>query len=397
VFHTRGVTNPITCRHVAILACCSIAAVAPAADVSYETPGVERNLPVFRDALAARMTSFPLAWSAEKFPDFAAWRNEARARYVESLLAPPPAVNFAPVVLAEEDRGTHIARKVVLNLTGDSRVLVLMTLPKGTGPFPAVLLLHDHGARFDIGKEKMIEPFAGDPKHASAREWADQGYGGRFVGDELARRGYVCLATDALNWGDRGGGGYEGQQAIASNLFNLGSSFAGLIAWEDLRAAEFLATRPEVDPRRVAALGWSMGGFRATQVAALSDHIAAAISICWMATLDGLTQPGNNLTRGQSAYTMTHPGLARWLDYPDRAAIACPKPMLFFAGGQDELFPVVSVEAAYAKMRAVWAAQGAGDHFTAKIWPDLPHIFNVAMQDEAFAWLQRQMADAIAR
>lgn len=93
----------------------------------------------------------------------------------------------------------------------------------------------------------------------------------------------------------------------------------------------------------------------------------------------------------KSTYTMTHPGLARWLDYPDRAAIACPKPMLFFAGGQDRLFPVASVEAAYAKMRDVWEAQGAADHLTAKIWPDLPHIFDVAMQDEAFAWLRGQM------
>jgi dienelactone hydrolase len=263
-----------------------------------------------------------------------------------------------------------------------------MTVPKGPGPFPAVLLLHDHGARFDIGKEKVIAPLDGGnaEKLASAREWVERGYGGRFLGDELARRGYVCFATDVLNWSDRAGGGYEAQQAIASNLFNLGSSYAGLIAWEDLRSAEFLATRPEVDARRVAAMGWSLGAFRAWQVAALSEHIAAGVAVDWMATLRGLVVPGGNLTRGGSAYTTTHPGLAALLDFPDRAAIACPKPMLFHAGREDRLFPVTSVEDAFATMRAVWTAQGAGDRLVTKVW-DRGHIFDREMQDEAFAWL----------
>jgi dienelactone hydrolase len=366
------------------------APAAGSAAADYQTVGVEKNLPVFRERLSERLT-FPLSWNSGRFSDFSAWRREARTSYVQALLAPPPITDFGVQVLREEDRGTHLMREVVLNVTADSRVLAFMTVPKGTGPFPAVLLLHDHGGRFDIGKEKMIKPIAGSPREAAAVEWVAKGYGNRFVGDELARRGYVCFITDALNWSDRGGGGYEGQQAIASNLLNFGSSFAGLIAWEDIRAAEFLALQPEVDAKRIAALGWSMGGFRAWQVAALSDRISAALSICWMATLEGLLVPGGNLTRGASAYTMTHPGLGRYLDYADRAAIACPKPMLFFNGAKDGLFPLHSVKDAFAKLQAVWKSQGAEDKLVTKVW-DVGHIFDAAMQDEAFAWLDRQFA-----
>ena len=93
-----------------------------------------------------------------------------------------------------------------------------------------------------------------------AEQWVEKYYGGRYLGDELAKQGYVCLATDALNWSDRGGGGFEGQQALASNLMHLGMSLAGLIAHEDLRAAEFLASLPEVDSDRVASL-WALDGF----------------------------------------------------------------------------------------------------------------------------------------
>jgi hypothetical protein len=84
-------------------------------------------------------------------------------------------------------------------------------------------------------------------------------------------------------------------------------------------------------------------GFRAWQVTALSERIQAGVAICWMATLKGLMVAGNNQTTGQSAFALVHPGLFRLLDYPDVASIACPKPLLFYAGKKDRLFPVTSV------------------------------------------------------
>jgi dienelactone hydrolase len=365
-------------------------------DAAFQTPGVRDNLPAFRGPLAER-TTHPLSWLAGRHERFEDWRRAGRAKVHDCLLAPPPAGPFEPAVLAEEDRGTYVARKVVLNLTGDSRVLGLLLVPKGQGPFPAVLLLHDHGARFDIGKEKVIRPWDDAPeKLRSAREWVDRYYGGRFLGDELAQRGYVCFCTDALNWSHRGGAGYDGQQALAGNLLHFGMSLAGLIAHEDLRAAEFLATRPEVDGDRVAAMGLSMGSFRTWQVAALSDRVAAGVAVCWMATVKGLMVPGNNQTRGQSAFTMTHPGLLHLLDYPDVASLACPKPMLFYNGLKDPLFPPDSVREAYAKMRRVWESQKAGDRLVTKLW-DVPHVFDRAMQDEAFAWLDGALKNQRAR
>lgn len=356
---------------------------------TFQAPGVRNHLPVFRDQLTERLT-FPLSWLSGSYKDFADWRQGARAKVMECLLAPPTPAPFDPKVISEQDRGSYLARKVVFNITADSRVLGFLLVPKGHGPFPAALLLHDHGARFDIGKEKVIQPWDDRPERLkSAREWVDKYYGGRFLGDELAKRGYVCFSTDALNWSDRGGAGYEGQQALAANLLHLGSSFAGLIAWEDLRAAEFLATRPEVDGQLVAAMGLSMGSFRTWQVAALSEHIAAGVAVCWMATVKGLMVSGNNQTRGQSSFTMTHPGLFNYLDYPDVASLACPKPMLFYNGKDDALFPVPAVQEAYAKMRKVWESQRAGERLVTRLWA-VPHLFNQPMQEEAFQWLDQQ-------
>ncbi len=351
---------------------------------TYETPGIRDNLPVFYKKLAERQV-YQLSWLHGGRDDFSRWKAEARAKVMECLLTPPPAVPFNPSVISEQDRGSYVARKIVFNITADSRVLAFMLVPKSPGPHPAVLLLHDHGGKYDIGKEKVIAPWD-EPleKIESAKKWVKDYYGGRFIGDELAKKGYVCFAADMLNWSDRGATDPDGQGAFAFNLFNLGSSYAGLIAHEDLRAAEFLSEQNEVDTTSIAAMGLSVGGFRTWQLASLSSHISAGVSVCWMSTYKALIVPGANMTTG--AYTMTHPGLALYLDFPDVASIACPKPMMFCCGNHDPLFPVESINEAFAKMRKVWESQNAGDKLVTKLY-DSPHEYNLIMQSDAFEWL----------
>jgi dienelactone hydrolase len=361
---------------------------------SYQILGVdENNLPIFYHQLKDKLT-FPLSWNSGKYANFNAWRKTAKNKVIEQALISPDHTSFTPQVIDEQDQGSYLARKVAFNITAESRVQALMLVPKGKGPFPAVLLLHDHGAKFDIGKEKMIAPWDDEVKSKSAKAWSDKYFSGRFVGNELAERGYVVLAVDALGWGDRGGIKYENQQALASNLLSMGTSLAGIMAHEDMRSADFLASLPEVDKSRVGAMGFSMGAYRAWQVAALSDSIKVGVAVCWMTTTKGVMVPGNNILRGQSSFYMTHSGLVNYLDYPDIASIAAPKPMLFYNGDADGLFPVDSVKDAYGKMHQVWQSQKADDKLETKIWSALGHVFVKEEQEEAFQWLDHWLQPA---
>ncbi|MFJ8886446.1 dienelactone hydrolase family protein [Streptomyces sp. NPDC102402] len=347
-----------------------------------------RVLPAFHQRLKDELT-FPLSWARSATRDFPAWRAEARARVGEALLQPPgPGPEpYAPVTVDAHDAGPYTARTVEFALTRYGRARGSLLVPHGEGPFPAVLVLHDHGSEFAIGREKAVRPWSAPDRLDRATAWAARHYGGRFTGDELASRGYAVLAVDTLGWGDRGPLAYEDQQALAANLFQLGTSAAGLAAHEDIRAAAFLASLPEVDERRVGALGFSMGAYRAWQLSALSDRIRAAAAVCWMTGLREMLVPGDNTLRGQSAYFMLHPGLNRLLDIPDVASLAAPKPALFQAGGADPLFAPVGVAAAYGKLRAVWESQGAGDRLTTEVWPGQGHTFGTGMQEAVFAWL----------
>ncbi|MHB9754520.1 dienelactone hydrolase family protein [Streptomyces sp. BYX5S] len=349
------------------------------------------NLPAFHPLLKQEL-NYPLAWGTSPIRDFGTWRRTARATFEDLLLVDRQSdVPYAPRFEAASQGDGYSRQLVDVALTRYERVRGALLTPDGPGPFPAVLLLHDHGARFDIGKEKFVRPWYDDTRLTSAEAWADTYFTGRFVGDELARRGYVVLCFDAYGWGDRGPVAYDQQQALASNFYNLGSSLAGLMAREDARAAAFLAGLDRVDSRRVAAVGFSMGGYRAWQTAALSDAVAAAVSVCWMTGLKEMMVPGNNTLRGQSSYYMLHPGLARHLDIPDVASLAAPRPMYLLDGADDTLFTREGVDAAYARMRTVWHSRHAPGHLRTETWPDLGHVFVQPMQDAVFTWLDRTL------
>ncbi|MEJ5188833.1 MAG: alpha/beta fold hydrolase [Breznakiellaceae bacterium] len=350
--------------------------------------GVDKPLPVFYEALRDRMP-FILGWKADL--DFPKWKAVALEKAREIMIPWEDSTPFDMKIIDTVDRGTYTAQKVVFNISRDSRVLAYLLVPRGTGPFPAALMLHDHGSKFDIGKEKLVEPWGDEEKRASSRVWIDKYYGGRYVGDELAKRGFVVLSFDALGWGDRSVKGWstEAQQALAANLMNMGVSYAGLIALEDVRAARFLASLPEVDTSRLVAVGFSMGAFRSWQVAALSPDIKAAVVVNWMATMQGLMVPGNNQLKGQSAFTMLHPFIGRYLDYPDVAGLAAPKPMLVYAGEADTLFPVPSVKQAFEKLQAIWKAARAPEKLETRLWAT-GHIYDQEKQEASFVWLERQ-------
>ncbi len=356
---------------------------------------IEEGLPIFT-AKWLRELIPSLRFDPIKFGDFNKWKKAGRKALMESLGIPPPFESFNPVLLAEEDRESYVARKIAINISGWERIPVYLLVPKGTPPFPGVLCLHDHGAHFSIGKEKVVMPI--DEKEEvvrDAKDWVNRYYGGKFIGDELAKRGYVVLAIDALFWGSRqecGGSKYEDQQRVSSNIFHLGATWLGIITWDDMRSVDFLASLPEVDPERIGAIGLSMGAHRTWMLCALSDRVKVGCAICWMATTKSLMVPGNNQTRGESAYSMLAPNLTTLLDIPDIASLACPKPMLFFSGRYDSLFPIDGVEECYKILKSVWDSQEKGDYLCTKIW-DLGHLFNQEMQDEAFDWLDKFLKD----
>ncbi|QDA36067.1 hydrolase (plasmid) [Paracoccus liaowanqingii] len=284
----------------------------------------------------------PLAHGA---PD---WRRRIRAAWTAALPAPDPVANF-------QDGTLHFA-------SGKQVRGIVLVPDRITGC--AVLLLHDHGGRFDQGWRKMVT----DP----------QGFYGGAPAQRLVAAGHPVFCFDTLGWGDRQMPG--DQQALACTAMGLGTSLAGLVAGEDRDIAAWIAARPEAR-RGLAAWGFSFGAFRAWQALATSDHVTAAVAISWMAWRRDLLRLGAPLSAGQAAFWMLHPSLTGLADLPDLAMAGAPKPLFLRSGDADRHLPLAAVAPAFAHLHGIW-----GGRLDAEIFPG-GHVCPPEVQQQAIAFL----------
>lgn len=368
----------------------------------YEWQG---EIPTYVETLKKELT-YPMAWVNSPIKNFKKWKKAARAKVLECMMTPPKAAAAWDMeVLGEEQRDGYKAQKIAFNINAYSRITAYLLIPDGKGPFPTVNALHDHGAHLFIGKEKMIRPFFTPEEQDSptkqelcqeilddADAWARQLYDNQYVGDYLAKHGYVVFSADAPMWGERGrkeGVDRNKYDLIAGNMMMLGRDLSAFMTYDDISSTEFLASLPMVDAKRIGCVGCSMGAYRSWMLSALSDRIKAGASICWMITTDAqLTRRFGRKENGGFANCI--PGLRQYLDYPHIASLACPKPMLFINGTKDKLFPVPGVKDAFAEMHKVWKSQGADNLLDTELW-EIPHSCGLKAQEKILEFLDRNL------
>ena len=368
----------------------------------YEWQG---EIPTYVETLKKELT-YPMAWGNSTIKNFKKWKKAARVKVFECMMTPPKAAAAWDMeVLGEEQRDGYKAQKIAFNINAYSRITAYLLIPDGKGPFPTVNALHDHGAHLFIGKEKMIRPFfTPEEQDAPAKQalcqeilddadaWARQLYDSQYVGDYLAKHGYVVFSADAPMWGERGrkeGVDRNKYDLIAGNMMMLGRDLSAFMTYDDISSTEFLASLPMVDAGRIGCVGCSMGAYRSWMLSALSDRIKAGASICWMITTDAqLTRRFGRKENGGFANCI--PGLRQYLDYPHIASLACPKPMLFINGTKDKLFPVPGVEDAFAEMHKVWKSQGADNLLDTELW-EIPHSCGLKAQEKMLEFLDKNL------
>lgn len=348
--------------------------------------------PVYVDSLLGELT-YPLAWGNSPVTDFSQWRREARAKVRECMLMPPKAAAPRMEVVAEEQRDGYTARKITFWQNAYARVTAYLLVPNTPGRHPAVNVLHDHGGHLFIGKEKMVRPI-GETQDVvdDAEAWVAKLYDGHYLGDRLAREGYVVLATDAPLWGDRGrkeGVDRKKYDLIAGNMMMLGRDLSAWMTYDDIAATELLASLPEVDSTRVGCVGFSMGGYRSWMLAALSDRIKASVAVCWMTTTEA--QFASWRQRAENGgFANCLPGMRQWLDYPHIAAMACPNAMLLISGDSDKLFAPEGIKDAFQTLHATWQSQGADTRLTTELWP-MGHECGEKVQQRLMEWLKNNL------
>lgn len=288
-----------------------------------------------------------------------------------------------------------------------------------TGKLPGIIALHDHGGFKFYGKEKIASG-PGSPDSVQ-RKWWDQHYGGRPWANELARRGFAVLVPDVFCWGsrkfpleqippsDRHYGRTIHQQTPAgfqtpqmsehswASVFHehtiqrychaLGTSMAGIVAYEDRIAESYLAGRKDVRADRIGCIGLSGGGLRSTLLRAAGKRIKAAVVVGLMSTYAGLLD--HNVI-SHTWMLFPSPQLAQLGDWPDLAACQAPLPLMVQYDREDSLFTMQGMRSAHRRLSKLYRSAGKPKNYVGEFY-DGPHKFDLPMQESAFVWLDRQL------
>jgi cephalosporin-C deacetylase-like acetyl esterase len=258
----------------------------------------------------------------------------AQLQWMLGLDPLPPRSPLQPEVCGRLVRTGYVVEKLIYESVPGLRVTANLYLPAETeGPVPCVLYLCGH----------MIHPCGAKTQYQDRFLW-------------YPAHGFACLAVDSLECGEIPGWHHGTHSLSCWEWFALGYTPAGLEVWSAMRALDYLATRPEVDARRLGVTGISGGGVMSWYLAALDERIQAAAPSCSTYTIGSQARLG--LVGSQCDCTF-YPNV-HGHDFPVVGALIAPRPLLLTSGRRDRIFPPPGFREVYRRVRGVYALYGAG-------------------------------------
>ena len=150
--------------------------------------------------------------------------------------------------LESVDCGSYFREKVEYYTEPDEVIRAYISIPKDRkSKIPAIFCHHQHDWNFALGKSEVVG-LAGDP---------DQ----RFAA-ELAERGYITFAPDAIGFEERNwsGGTFEAAYFELTSRLVVGRTLLAKVLHDVSTGIDYLESRDEVDRSRIGFIGHSYGG-----------------------------------------------------------------------------------------------------------------------------------------
>ena len=302
-------------------------------------------------------------------------RQELVRERMFSTLGPLPGkTNLKAKVTGTLKRDGYTVEKVVYQSMPGFYVTGNLFIPDGgRKPYPAVLGTCGHSMN---GK-------AADVYQAL---WVD-----------LVTEGFVVLTFDPPGQGERfmywdeglGSTWLEGTTTEHSmpgiQCLLTGANAATYFVWDMIRSIDYLISRPEVDPERIAVTGNSGGGMATAYLAAMDTRLAAAVPSCYLTSWRKLWS-----TIGpQDAEQNMLPFIGNGLDFGDFPLAFAPKPYLMNLAIRD-FFNIVGARHTYTEASRVYGLFGAEDK-VAKFEADDYHGYTRPPRQACVEWLARHL------
>ncbi|MDR1304615.1 MAG: acetylxylan esterase [Verrucomicrobiales bacterium] len=252
--------------------------------------------------------------------------------------------------------------KVAFDSAGGLRVHGWLAKPPGTGPFPAMLIL----------------PGAGFNARPRPLEHARHGYLALDIqvhGQEVDLEKYPTIP------------GYYDQAVFNPPADN----YMRRIYLNCLQAVSYLASRPDVDPRRIVVVGGSQGGRTTVSTAALDPRVAAAVPaithhanvpyVSWAWASQKTKQDGMDSELPPTVDNDEQRCLAYYDTMNFAPTVKCP--VFMNAGLIDGVSPPSGVFAVYQRL-------GTKDKTMVPL-PGLAHDWSAEFDRRAWRWLEEKL------
>ena len=340
------------------------------------------------------------------------WQSAAKKVTIDRMgirnVGPMP---HAVIKKEYEYDGLHIEELSWQLPYGRATEAILLKPADAKGALPAILAFHDHGGNKYFGTRKITK--TSDNQHPLMKSHQEEYYGNVAWANEVAKKGYVVLVSDAFTFGSRrvmlqdvpdhlrngqtdenpeeeknikayNAWASDHEHVMAKSLFCSGTTWPGVFFAEDRVALDILSARKDVDAANIGCCGLSGGGLRTDFMAGLEDRIKCAVSVGFMSTWNDFA-----LNKSFTHTWMTYvPMLPRELDFPEILGLRVPLPTLVLNDIDDQLYTIDQMKEADNILKKVYDKAGAGDRYKASFYPG-PHKFDTDMQKEAFTWFDK--------
>ena len=363
--------------------CASLLAGAGLAPLGRALPAGQRSYRAdFPDMLlahlAGQLNALAAQWDEVRNNIGTAAEVETRNRFVREKMGRmigdfPERGPLRTTVTATRERDGYRVENLMFQSRPDFWVTANLYLPRGTGPFPAIISPCGH--------------------YLSAR--MEPQY--QFVYLNLVRSGFVVLAYDPVGQGERRqywnpqtgetelGYSPTYEHSMAGQLLLLlGENLTNYRVWDGMRAIDYLLTRPEVDGKRIGCAGHSGGGSMTRFIAALDERVQCAVineggtANRWPVRL----RSENRLALSDAEQNL-FPAAVHGIDNCDMHVAIAPRPLLVLIENYSPDF-----DSAAASIRKRYQQLGVLDRFATEEATD-PHAWTPKLRLATADWFSR--------
>ncbi|NLE34677.1 MAG: prolyl oligopeptidase family serine peptidase [Bacteroidales bacterium] len=298
------------------------------------------------------------------------YRSECRERYFNLLGESPQPGPLNPVITGRLPLDRVVLEKIIIESRPGHHVTANLYMPADQGPFPAVLFLCGH---------EMISKAT--PSYIKAAML-------------LAENGFAVMVTDPISQGERVQfTDAEGKRILRGSttehtLLNAGAVLTGssVAAWElydNVRALDYLVSRPEIDSERIGCMGNSGGGAQTMWLISYDDRIKAAAPCSFITSREREYELNGT---GDGCQQIPFEGRDQ-LEIADYLTVFAPKPLLILAGRYDFVDYPGTVDT-FNELKLVYSLMGNPEKISLFTGDD-GHGLSAPRREAALAWFRK--------